>query len=118
MIEPGYFEAAREAAKKAERIYKVAHIAFFEAIDVRACIETLEASNQSGVLQSLENANAARAAGLIQKALFGRLLMEVMTALDPVRCEGDFHLRVGMDLISEEIPRVFHSAEGRQTGRH
>ncbi len=31
--------------------------------------------------------------------------MSVMTAFDPVR-RGDFHLRAGMDLLAEEIPRT------------
>jgi hypothetical protein len=78
---------AKVAAAKVKLIYKVARIAFFEATDIRACIEALEASNQADVLRSLENANAARAAGFIQKALFGRLLIGVMTAFDP--CEGE-----------------------------
>jgi hypothetical protein len=64
----------------------------------------LEASNQSDVLQSLNREKVGLTADLIQKALFGRLLMEVMTAFDPVR-QGDFHLRVGMKLIAQEIPR-------------
>jgi hypothetical protein len=84
---------------------RLPNTAFFEAIDIRACIEALEASNQPDVSRSLNNARAAHAAELIQKALFGRLLMEVMTAFDPVR-PGDFHLKVGMDLIREEIPRM------------
>ena len=100
-----YSNEAKAAATKAERIYKVARIAFFEAIDIRACIEALEASNQPEVLRSLNNARAAHAADLIQKALFGRLLITVMTAFDPVK-RGDFHLKVGMDLIGEEIPRM------------
>jgi hypothetical protein len=90
---------------KVERILKVAKIAFLEAIDIRACIEALEASNQPDVSQSLDDAKAARAAQLTQKALFGRLLMEVMTAFDPLRNSGDYHLRVGMKLIAQDIPR-------------
>jgi len=89
---------------KVERILKVAKIAFFEAIDMRACIEALEASNQSNVSRSLDDAKAALAAELIQKALFGRLLMEVMTAFDPEK-QGDFHLKVGMNLIRQDVPR-------------
>jgi hypothetical protein len=107
--------AATSAAIKAERIYKVAKTAFFEAIDICCCIEALEASNQPDVLWSLENAKAALAAGLIQKALFGRLLIGVMTAFDPVR-RGDFHLRVGMDLIAEEIPRMVVLQRGGNIG--
>jgi hypothetical protein len=94
----------KKAADKVERIHKVAKIAFFEATDIRACIEALEASNQPAVSQSLQDAKAAIAADLIQKALFGRLLIGVMTAFDPPK-PGDFHLKVGMDLIAEKIPR-------------
>jgi hypothetical protein len=96
---------AADAAKKLERILKVAKTAFFEAIDIRACIECLEASNEAAVLRSLNDAKAVRAADLIRQALFGRLLVEVMTAFDP-RKPGDFHLRAGMDLLVEPIPRL------------
>ena len=103
--DPGALNAAA-AAEKAERIYKVALTSFSEAIDFRRCIEALEASNQADVLRSLEKANAAPAADLIRRALFGRLLIGVMTAFDlPVK-PNDFHLRVGMDLVKEEIPRM------------
>jgi hypothetical protein len=98
--------AAEAAARKVNRIYKVARTAFFEATDMLACIELLEASNQPDVLRSLESERADLAAGLIQKALFGRLLMTAMTAFDPVQ-SGDFHLKAGMDLIAEDIPRRF-----------
>ena len=75
MISSDEAAAAQVAAGKVERILKVACVTFWEAIDIRSCVEGLEASNRSDILQSLENANADRAAGLIQKALFGRLLM-------------------------------------------
>jgi hypothetical protein len=97
--------AAKEAANKAERIYKVARAAFFDAIDIHSCIEMLGASNQPDVLRSLKDAKADHAADLIQKALFGRLIIEVMTAFGPKRSAGDFHLKFGMDLIREPIPR-------------
>jgi AbiU2 len=98
---------ANEAAEKAGWIYRVAEIAFFEAVDILGCIEALEASNQPDVVQALNNdkEGADRAAGLVQRALFGRLLMGVMTAYDPVR-SGDLHLKVGMDLLGEQIPRM------------
>jgi hypothetical protein len=32
--------------------------------------------------------------------------MSVMTAFDPMRDPGDFHLRVGMELLAEPIPRM------------
>jgi hypothetical protein len=97
---------ANEAAEKAAWIYRVAEIAFFEAVDILGCIEALEASNQPDVLVSLKNAKANLAAGLVQRALFGRLLMGVMTAFGPVRSSGDLHLKVGMDLLGEQIPRM------------
>jgi hypothetical protein len=98
--------AAEASARKVTRIYKVAKTAFFDATDMLACIEVLEAGNQPDVLRSLESEGADRAADLIQKALLMRLLMTAMTAYDPMR-PGDFHLKVGMDLIAEDIPRRF-----------
>jgi hypothetical protein len=97
---------ANEAAAKAAWIHRVAEIAFLEAADILGCIEALEASNQPDVLVSLNNAKAARAAGLVQRALFGRLMLGVMTAYDPVKSKGDLHLKVGMDLVAEQIPRM------------
>src|SRR6266540_2141962 len=88
--------AAEAATRKVNRIYKVAKTAFFEATDMLACIEVLEAINQPDVLRSLESKRADLAAGLIQKALFGRLLMTTMTAFDRPQ-SGDFHLKVGMN---------------------
>jgi hypothetical protein len=100
-----YSEEAKAIAAKVERILKVARAAFFDAIDFLNCIEALEAGNRSEILRSLEAANAGPAADLVQKALFERLLMGVMTAFDPVR-PGDFHLGVGMKLVAEEAPRI------------
>jgi len=65
----------------------------------------LEASNEPDVIASINNAKAADALDLIQKALLGRLVVGVTGALAPRRDPGDFHLRVGMDLIREEVPR-------------
>ena len=96
---------AKATAAKVERILKIARAAFFEAIDFLACIEALEAGNRPDILRSLEAARAGRAGDLLQKALFGRLLMGVMTAFDPIR-PGDFHLGVGMKLVAEEAPRI------------
>jgi hypothetical protein len=95
-----YSEEAKATAAKVERILKVARVAFFNAIDFLNCIEALEAGNRSEILRSLEAANAGPAADLVQKALFERLLMGVITAFDPVR-PGDFHLGVGMKLVDE-----------------
>jgi hypothetical protein len=95
-----------KAATKVERILKVARYAFVDAIDSLGCIDVLEAGNQPDIIQSLKVANTHRAADLIQRALFGRVLMQVMTAFDLERSSGDFHLRVGMELLAEEIPRL------------
>jgi AbiU2 len=100
-----YSEEAKATAAKVERILKVARVAFFNAIDFLNCIEALEAGNRSEILRSLEAANAGPAADLVQKALFERLLMGVMTAFDPVR-RGDFHLGVGVKLVAEKAPRI------------
>jgi hypothetical protein len=100
-----YSEEAKATAAKVERILKVARVAFFNAIDFLNCIEALEAGNRSEILRSLEAANAGPAADLVQKALFERLLMGVMTTFDPVR-RGDFHLGVGMKLVAEKAPRI------------
>ena len=82
-------DEAAKAAAKAERILTAARAAWLEAIDLCSCIETLEAGNQPEVLSAIRDAKAHHAADLVQRAFFGRLLMEVMTAFDPVR-EGDF----------------------------
>jgi AbiU2 len=85
---------------KADRILKVAGSAFVAAIDYLKCIELLEAGNLPDIEQSINNAGAGLAGDLVQRALFGRLLIGVMTAYDPPR-EGDFHLGVGMQLLAE-----------------
>jgi AbiU2 len=108
-------DEAAKAAAKAERILTAARAAWLEAIDLCSCIETLEAGNQPEVLSAIRDAKAHHAADLVQRAFFGRLLMEVMTAFDPVR-EGDFHLKVGMDLIAEEIPRLVVLQRGAGAG--
>jgi hypothetical protein len=100
-----YSEEAKATAAKVERILKIARVAFFDAIDTLSCIEVLEASNRPEIIQSLAAANAGRAAELIEKALFGRVLMQVMTAFDPVRPD-DFHLGVGMKLVADKVPRI------------
>jgi AbiU2 len=100
-----YSEDAVATAIKVELILKVARAAFFDAIDFLSCIELLEAGNRQEIIQSLAAAKAGRAADLVQRALFGHCLMSVMTAFDPVR-PGDFHLRVGMALVGEQIPRM------------
>jgi AbiU2 len=100
-----YSEEAKATAAKVERILKVAKVSFVDAIDFLGCIEILEAGNRPEIIQSREAAKAERAADLIQRALFGHCLMSVMTAFDPVR-PGDFHLRVGMTLVAEQIPRM------------
>jgi hypothetical protein len=100
-----YSEEAKAPAAKVERILKVAKFAFVDAIDFLGCIELLEEGNRQDIFQSLASAKASRAADLIQRALFGRVLMEVLTAFDPVR-PGDFHLGVGMKLVAEEAPRI------------
>jgi AbiU2 len=100
-----YAREAPATADKIKLILKVAKAAFVDAIDFLACIEVLGAGNRQEVIQSLEGANAGRAAELIQRALFGHCLMSVMTAFDPVR-PGDFHLRAGMTLVAEQIPRM------------
>jgi|SRR6516164_1738294 len=98
-------EEAKATAAKVEQILKVAKASLVDAIDFLGCIEMLEAGNRPEVIQSLAAAKAARAADLIQRALFGHCLMSVMTAFDPVR-SGDFHLRVGMTLVAEQTPRM------------
>jgi hypothetical protein len=96
---------AEKAAVKAKRILTVARAAWFEAVDLCSCIVMLEASNEPDVIASINNAKAADALVLIRKALLGRLVMGVTGALAPYRDPGDFHLRVGMDLVREEVPR-------------
>jgi len=96
---------AKTAADNAKRILKVAKAAYSAAQDLCSCIELLKAGNRSDVIASLQKANAREAVDLIQKALLGRLVMGVTCALAPKRDFGDFHLRVGMGLIREEIPR-------------
>jgi hypothetical protein len=101
-----YPEEARKTAAKIELILKVAKAAFFDAIDFLSCIETLEAGNRREIIQSLAAAKAERTADLVQRALFGHCLMSVMTAFDPIRRRGDFHLRVAMKLVAEQTPRM------------
>jgi hypothetical protein len=62
---------AEAAAADVERILKAARASFFDAIDILACIEALEAGNRPDVFRSLKAANGGRAADLIQRALFG-----------------------------------------------
>jgi hypothetical protein len=100
-----YSKEAQATAAKVELILKVAKAAFVDAIDFLACIEVLEAGNKPETTQALEATNSGRAAELIQRALFGHCLMSVITAFDRVR-DGDFHLRVGMELLAEQIPRM------------
>jgi hypothetical protein len=95
---------AEAAAADVERILKAARASFFDAIDILACIEALEAGNRPDVFRSLKAANGGRAADLIQRALFGHCLMSVMTAFDPIR-PGDFHLGAAMKLVAKEVPR-------------
>src|SRR5262245_26616854 len=104
---------AEEAAAKAERILRVARAAWFEAIDLCSCIEMLEASNEPNVIASINNAKAGDVVDLIRKALLGRLVLGVTGALASYRVPGDFHLRVAMDLIREEIPRQVFLLKGK-----
>jgi HEPN superfamily AbiU2-like protein len=106
-----YSEEAKVTAAKVELILKVAKAAFVDAIDFLGCIETLEAGNRPEINQSLTAAKAGRTADVIQRALFGHCLMSVMTAFDPLRPGdpvrlGDFHLRVGMTLLTEQITQM------------
>jgi hypothetical protein len=69
------------AAANAKRILTAARAAFFEAIDLRSCIEMLETSNQPDVIASIQDAKAGDAADLIRKALLGRLVIGVVAPL-------------------------------------
>ena len=93
------------AVAKVERIVKVAKASFFDAVDFLACIEVLEAGNRHEIDRAVTAANAGRAADLVKRALFGHCLMSVMTAFDPERSAGDFHLGVGMKLVADPITR-------------
>jgi hypothetical protein len=85
----------------AERILKVAQYAFLEAIDYLICIELLEAGNRPDIEASINKAGAGPAGDLIQRALFGRLLIGVMAAHDQGSRAGDFHLAIGMQLLAK-----------------
>jgi hypothetical protein len=93
-------------AAKVKRIVKVATASFFDAVDFLACIEMLEAGKRHEIDRAVAAANAGRAGDLVKRALFGHCLMSVMTAFDPERDAGDFHLGVGMKLVSEPITRT------------
>jgi hypothetical protein len=92
-------------ADNVERIMKAAKASFFDAVDFLACIEVLEAGKRHEIDRAVAAANAGRAGDLVKRALFGHCLMSVMTAFDPERCAGDFHLGVGMKLVAEPITR-------------
>jgi hypothetical protein len=100
------------------RIHKVAQIAFLEAIDCGATIKILSEGNGDSIANNLEKLQADLAAGLVQKALFGRLLITVMTAFDPVR-KGDFHLRVAIELLTEPVIGILtqHGSDAELLGQ-
>jgi hypothetical protein len=83
----------------AERVMKVAKHAFLSAIDYEGCIAILEVGNNSKVWDALNKAGADKVTKLIRVTLFFRVLMEVMREYDPPK-PGDYHLRVGIDLLS------------------
>ena len=85
---------------KFKRVRKIATSGFNQAIDYSACIIMLEQGKQGGVHIALEQSGANGAATLLQKALFQHSLVEVMAVFDPVR-SGDFHLRVGIEMLGE-----------------
>ena len=82
-------------------VRKVAATSFTWAIEIGAIVSNLGISNNKAVAEALMDKGADRAAGIVQKALFQRLLMWAMMAVDPVR-PGDYHLRVAFDRLRDK----------------
>ena len=89
---------------KRELAKKVAEAAYFAAAEFLSCVEILQAGNVGSIAEKINKRSGGKAHDLIKKALFVRVLLGVMIPFDPVRSKGDYHLRVGIDLL--------HSKEG------
>jgi len=94
-----------------ERVIQVATSGFTQAIDIAACVSLLGYSNRPDVDEALEKSGAAMAAGIVQKALFQRLLLWTMVAFDPVR-RGDYHLRAGIEQLADSNVMTAIAARG------
>jgi hypothetical protein len=93
-----------------ELVIKIAKADFFNAIDTMACMKVLERGNSEEAIRELSRTGAGRAAMLIRKALFERLLLTVERAFDPVR-KGDLHTAVAFKLLND--PAVFNDVAER-----
>src|ERR1700738_165699 len=84
-----------------EILRKIAKEAFTDAVEILGLIEVLEAGNRKPVSEHLNEANAGRAAGHIQRSLFTRLHLLVARAYAPTKT-GDRHARMGFELLKND----------------
>jgi hypothetical protein len=84
---------------------KVADAAYFAAAEFLSCVAILHAGNDQTIVAKIEKRNGGKAFDLIKKAMFVRVLFGVMIPFDPSR-RGDYHLRVGVDLIRRKAEGV------------
>jgi hypothetical protein len=100
MVEPTALSA------EAELVRRIAATGFTDGIDVLASLQVITQGNDVFIIRGIVEGGAARAAVLVRKALFQRVLIMVKRAYDnPRRKGGDRHTKVAIDFLSD--PQVF-----------
>jgi AbiU2 len=88
---------------KAKLVKQISATGFTEAIDLMACLAVLREGKSLVLPRALEEANAALAATIVQKALLQRVLMTVERAFARVnKRKPDRHARVAFEHLSDQ----------------
>jgi hypothetical protein len=101
---------------EAERVRQIAGAAFLDAIDIIRCRAVLRESEDFFVTRALETANASRAANVVSRALWQRILMTVERAFAPNTRKDDRHVRVAFDDLAK--PDVFEEVAKTGSRKH
>src|SRR5215207_2606216 len=100
---PAGSSSCRTMSPEAEHVKDIGKQAFLEAIDTAACLAILTAGNASDVIAEIERRRAERAAIIVRKALFQRVLMNVARALAATIRKGDAHTAVAFKLLEDQM---------------
>jgi hypothetical protein len=88
-----------------QKVRDIASMAFQDAIEIRAIIETLETGNTPSAIAAVNAAGTDRVAQCVYRSLWRSLLMIVARAYARTR-EGDEHARRAFDLLEEPTVRA------------
>ena len=97
-------ERMEHVSDEALLVKKIAADGFLDAIDTWGCLDLLEKGNVAAITHRIEQVGAGKAATIVRKALFLRLLVTIERAFDypSPKHQDDWNTRIAFKLLDDQ----------------